>query len=194
MNISAGWEIAAAIFLSLGGAGVIVGALFKWLGEVTLERIVRKEQNAVLISLEALKQELGIAKFSYEKHIQHVVDYYAMFYRAYQLCQITSNSDLTRHPTKSEVDTKQFYMESIDEQAREWNEKVGVLRLVMPNAVLDLHAKAVDELNLFKTAVKIYRASETRDDAEIRGSFKRLHEIKCQLEAQLRTHLRADKV
>lgn len=68
------------------------------------------EQNQLAANLEKLKQELGLTQLSYDKHVQHVVDYYAMFYTAYELAQRTEQVDLIRHPDREDLDTKKDYL------------------------------------------------------------------------------------
>lgn len=191
------WSLAAAILTSLGGGAVIVVALFKWLGELTAKRILQREQNIVLASFEGLKQELSLARLSYDKHVQHVVEYYAMFYRSYSLAQRTANADFYIHPEHGDVDAKQDYLDQIDSISEEWQSKQGLLRILLPHQALDLHEKAIDEFNSFKDLVKKFqkKVGEEREKTrqELISSFNRLHEIKDDLEQCLREHLRTDR-
>ena len=100
------WSITGAILASLGGAGLIVAALLKWLGQVVANRILQNEQSQLATNLEKLRQELGLTRLSYDRHVQHVVDYYAMFYKSYQLARRTEQADLVWHPDREDLDTK----------------------------------------------------------------------------------------
>jgi hypothetical protein len=188
------WSIAGAILSSLGGGALIVAVLFKWLGDLTAKRILQREQNAVLVSLEGLKQELGLARLSYDKHVQHVVDYYAMFYKSYQLCQRTAHFDLIRHPDRPDLDTKKDYLDRIDDIADEWNNRQGLVRLVLPRKALELHEQALAELNTFKDFVKRFNRNSEKSRDNLRDSFHRIDAIKTSLEGCLREHLRTDKI
>ena len=119
------------------------------------KRISRDEQNTLNKGLEDLKRELGLARLSYERHAQHVVDYYAMFYKSYQLAQQTEHADLIRRPDQEDLDTKKNYLAKIDCIADEWNSRQGVLRLILPKEALTLHERAIGDLNRLKTWLQI---------------------------------------
>lgn len=188
------FSIAAAILLSLGGGAAIVAGLFRWLGEVTAKRIIQKEQNAVLLQIEELRKEIGLASSSYDKHVHHVVDYYATFYRHYQLCQRTSHADILRWPDREDLDTKKDFLSKIDEFAEDWNSHQGLLRLILPSQALIIHQQIIGEFNTFKDKVEDFDRSNQATRDELRESFIRIDVLKMQLEACLRTHLRTDKV
>lgn len=188
------WSIAGAILFSLGGGAVIVAALLRWLGDIIAKRILHREQGALLAGLEELKQELGLARLSYDKHVQNVVDYYAMFYKSYQLCQRTSRADLIRHPDRDDLDTKKDYLSKIDDIADDWSERQGLLRLVLPRQALNLHEQAIAEFNNFKSLVKSYDNNSVESRTSIKDCFVRIDALKQQLEICLRVHLRTDKV
>jgi hypothetical protein len=188
------WSVPLAILTSVGGGAVIVVALVRWLAEVTAKRILQNEQHAILKSLEELKQELGLARLTYDKHVQQVVEYYGMFYKSYQLCQLTAGADITRRPGLPDLDLKGDYLNKIDSIADEWNAKQGVLRLVLPHNLLRLHEQAISELNRFKDCVTNYRNSDAATRTDLQESFKRFDALKQQLEKGLREHLRTDKV
>jgi hypothetical protein len=188
------WSIAGAILASLGGGAIIVAALLRWLGDIIAKRILQREQSVLLAGLEELKQELGLARLSYDKHVQHVVDYYAMFYKSYQLCQRTSRADLIRHPDREDLDTKKDYISKIDDIANDWNMRQGLLRLVLPQQALNLHEQAIGEFNAFKNLVKSYDNNSMESRNALKDCFIRIDAIKQQLESCLRIHLRTDKV
>jgi hypothetical protein len=177
------WSIAGAILASLGGGALIVAALLNWLGNIIAKRILQREQ-----------QELGLAHLSYDKHVQHVVDYYAMFYKSYQLCQRTARADLIRHPDREDLDTKKDYLAKVDDIASEWNNRQGLLRLVLPQPAFSLHEQAVVELNNFKNLVKAYDHNSIDSRNALKDCFVKNDAIKQQLESCLRVHLRTDKV
>jgi hypothetical protein len=188
------WSITGAIIVSLGGGAFIVAALLKWLGNVIASRILQREQSVLAAGLENLKQELGLSRLSYDKHVQHVVDYYAMFYKSYQLSQRASRADLLRYPDREDLDTKQDYLAKIDDIASEWGSRQGLLRLVLPQQVLNLHEQAIEELNNFKDLVTAYDCNSATSREALKRSFVKIDAIKKQIESCLRVHLRTDTV
>lgn len=188
------WSIAGAILTSLGGGALIVAALFRWLGDLAAKRILQREQNTVLTSLEGLKQELGLARLSYDKHVQHVVEYYALFYRHYQLCQMTEHADVIRHPEREDLDTKENFLKNVDSFASEWNSRQGLLRLILPNESLLLHEQIIDAFNDFKSKVKSFKRGKSESHQALRESFAVIDKLKQKLEKNLREHLRTDKI
>lgn len=191
---SSPFSIAAAILLSLGGGAAIVAGLFRWLGDITARRILQNEQNAVLLQIEELRKELGLTALSYDKHVHHVVDYYAMFYRHYQLCQRTSHADILRWPDREDIDTKKDFLEKIDSFAEDWNSRQGLLRLILPSPILIIHEKIISALNDFKDKVQDFDRSDQSSRDNLQQSFVKIDALKQQLETGLRNHLRTDKV
>jgi hypothetical protein len=188
------WTIAGTILTSLGGGALIVAVLLKWLGGIIAKRILQREQSALLTSLEDLKQELELVRLSYGKHVQHVVDYYTMFYKLYQLSQCTAHADLIRHPDREDLDTKKDYLSKVDDIASDWNNRQGLLRLVLPQQTLTLHERAISEFNNFKNLVKAYDRNSMESRNALNDCFRKINEIKQEIENCLRVYLRTDKV
>lgn len=191
---SSPFTTAAAILLSLGGGAAIVAGLFRWLGDITAKRILQKEQNVVLFQIEELRKELGLTALSYDKHVHHVVDYYAMFYRHYQLCQRTAHADILRWPDREDIDTKKDFLDKIDNFAEDWNSRQGLLRLILPSCILAIHEEIISALNDFKDKVQDFDRSKQKTRDELQQSFVGIDSLKRQLETALRNHLRTDKV
>ncbi len=191
---SSPFSIAVAILLSLGGGGAIVIGLVRWLGEITAKRILQNEKNVILLQIEELRKKLGLTALNYDKHVHHVVDYYAMFYRHYQLCQRTSYADILRRPDREDIDTKKDFLGKIDDFADDWNARQGLLRLILPNAIMVIHEQIISAINDFNEKVQAFDNSKqsTRDD--LKQSFIKIDSLKKQLEAGLRNHLRTDKI
>jgi hypothetical protein len=171
-----------------------VASLFRWLGDITAKRILQNEQNVVLIQIEELRKELGLTALSYDKHVHHVVDYYAMFYRHYQLCQSTSHADILRWPDREDLDTKKDFLSKIDGFAEDWNSRQGLLRLILPRPILSIHEQIISALNTFKDKVQNFDRSAPNSHKELQQSFVKIDDLKQQLEASLRDHLRTDKI
>jgi len=188
------WSLAGTILASLGGGSLIVAALLKWWAGVIANRILQREQSTLTAGLEQLKQELGLSRLSYDKHVQHVVDYYAMFYKSYQLSQRTARGDILRHPDREDLDTKKDYLAKIDDIASEWGSRQGLLRLVLPQQVLNLHEQAITEFNNFKDLVAAYAGNSIESRGTLKESFAKIDIIKKQIERCLRVHLRTDTV
>ena len=136
----------------------------------------------------------GLARLSYDKYVEHVADYYSMFYKSYQLCRRTSQADLIRHPDRADLDTKKDYLSKNDYIANDWNERQGLLRLILPQQALSLHEQAVDEFNSFTRLVRSFDGSSMESRYAIKDCFLRINTLKQQLEVCLRLHLRSDSV
>lgn len=80
-------KIASLILVSFGGGAAIVVGLSSWLGGIWAGRILQTEKAHLDEKLEGLRHELGITKSAYEHHLDLILDYYAVFYRHYRLCQ-----------------------------------------------------------------------------------------------------------
>jgi hypothetical protein len=193
-NISV-WDIVGGILASLGGGALIVAALFKWLGEVMAKRILQKEQNAVLIQIEGLKQELALTRLSYEHHVQDIVEYYAMFYKHYQACAAVVNADAHYfRDTDTTINTKDDYLAHRDEFADEWNKRQGLVRLILPSPMVLIHSQIISALNKFKGKVEFFDTAKPETRAALVEAFNNIQSLKEQLERGLRDHLRVDKL
>ena len=144
--------------------------------------------------IEELKKEIRFITINYEKHSKWITEFYSMFYRHYQLAQRTANADIIRHPDREDENTKQKYMETVDELADEWNKAQGVARILLPSNLLELHEEAVDKFNEFKNAVKKFDNSDETTRKNVMDRFKELHELKEKMEIGVRKYLRSDNL
>jgi len=188
------WQIVVAILTSLGGGGLIVFLLFKWLGEITAKRILQNEQGEILRSIEELRQELGLLKSNYEKNTEWLIKFYAMFYRHYQFAHRAAIADVIQHPDREDEDTKAAYMERIDDLAQEWNESQALARILLPNGMLQLHETAIDKFNDFKDAVKQFDKGKPESRQKVEQCFEELHTVKEEMEKKVRSYLRSEEL
>lgn len=187
-------KIASLIMTSFGGGALIVVALTRWLGDLWAGRILQEERAKLDTKLEEVRHELGIAKSAYEHHLDLILDYYAMFYRHYRLCQRTASADAHRKSHDGElVYTKDQFIKLLDEHLIEWASQEGRIRLLLPSKILELHEKSVEKFNQFKHAVGEFSPAEgTPRKKEL--AFNEIHEIKLQLEEGLREFLRTESL
>lgn len=188
------WAVSGAILTSLGGGALIVGALFKWLGELTAKRILQNEQSEILKGIEELKQELNLVKSNYEKNAEWTIDFYSMFYRHYQLAHRAVRANIIRHPDRPDEDTKKHYMDQVDELADEWNRTQGVARILLPSNLLELHETSVDRFNDFKDAVKGFDRSNQESRTKVENCFNEIHQLKNEMESKVRQYLRSEEL
>ncbi len=188
------WNAALAVLATFGAGSVIVVGLARWLGEIIAKRILQTEQNVVLQRLEELKQEFGLASLSYERHVEVVTEYYAMFYRSYRLCQDVVNWDVTKRPGCEDVNSRDQYLREINPIVDDWNARQGVIRLVIPRKVLELHEEAIRAFGRFNTAVMDFDYGDESKRRENEAAFEEIDRIKRRLEEELRLHLRSDSV
>ena len=194
MAIDTFWNAALAAVATFGAGSVIVVGLARWLGEITAKRIPQAEQNIVLQRLEELKQEFGLASLSYEKHVEVVTGYSEMFYRSYRLCQDVVNWDVTKRPGCEDVNSRDKYLKEINPIVDDWNARQGVIRLVIPRRVLELHEEAIRAFGRFNTAVIDFDSFDESTRRENEAAFEEIDGIKRCLEEELRIHLRSDTV
>jgi len=188
------WSVAGALLFSLTGGGLIVAVLFKWLGEVTAKRILQREQGAILKGIEELRQELSLLKTNYEKNSDWIIEFYSMFYRHYQAAFRAAKSDMIQHPDRTDENTKETYMDKVDTLAFEWNEMQSAARILLPSTLLSLHECAVDKLNNFKDAVKVFDNSDTKSRRLVEVRFNELHDLKDEMESEIRKYLKSEKL
>lgn len=188
------WEISAAILTSFGGGALIVGLLFKWLGDITAKRILQREQGEILSKLEELRQELGLLKSNYEKNTDWLIKFYSMFYRHYQYARRAARADVIQHPDKEDENTKAAYLERVDDLAQEWNESQALARILLPKKMLVQHESVISQFNAFKNAVKAFNSGKPETRKPVTDAFDELHKLKEEFEQQVRSYLRSEEL
>lgn len=185
---------ASFIFTTLGAFGgwaVVVAALTHYLADIFAKRALQKEAAKFSEQLASISHEMKLQESSYSKHLDLLLDYYAVFYRHYRRCQNAADSDALRMPDGSMIKTREVFFEQLDEYLSEWKAQEGKARLVLPTHLLALHEDAVAAFNQFKDAIK----REKYDDkyhADKIEAFAKVHAIKVKLEAGLRQFLRTE--
>lgn len=187
-------RIAALVLGTFGGGALIVFGLAKWLGGVWTGRILQNERAALDEKLEAIRHELGIAKSSYEHHLDLILAYYATFYRHYRLCQRAAFADAHQTPPDGPiVHTKDEFIEALELFISEWAAQEGRIRLLLPAKLLAIHEEAVTKFNEFKRAVHSFTPAEPSPRKK-EVVFREIEDVKVRLESGLRDFLRTESL
>jgi hypothetical protein len=193
MSLEDAMRLVLAVVASFGGGAVIVVALSKWLAGITAQRIIQNEGAALQRQLEEMKHELSLSKSSYEHYLSLILDYYAVFYRHYRLCQRTAEADAHRMPDGVITHTKDDFLENLEAFLNDWKAQEGRLRLLLPAKALTLHESAVTAFNHFKRAVEAFRGTDEAREKK-RQAFSEIEGVKVEMEAALREFLRTEKL
>lgn len=176
---------------AFGGWAVVVAALTHYLADTFAKRALQREASKFSEQLAALSHELSLRESSYAKHLDLLLEYYAIFYRHYRLCQNATNQDAHRMLDGSTIKTREVFFEQLDEYLSESKAQEGKVRLVLPSHLLQLHGEAIDAFNAFKDAMKRDNYDETFHEQK-RHAFAKIHTVKEQLEVGLREFLRTE--
>ena len=123
-----------------------------------------------------------------------VVDYYAKFWKHFQLCKRAACSEQTRDRVTGEMkDTRDMYLDRIEVELKEWRDFEGRIRLLLPLELLEIHQEAIGKFNELNDAIYEYDGSNELADKK-RAVFEELAEIKIQLEDGLRNYLRTESL
>lgn len=193
MSISDALTLIGGVAASFGvGAGIVV-VLSKYLGELWAKRALQSEAAKLQEKLEELKHELSLTRSSYENHIALILEYFAVFYRHYRLCQRAAGADGHRQPNGEITNTRDEYLEKLDEFLDEWAHGEGRIRLLLPEQALKLHQEAIDCFNRFTHAVKGFQKDE-KTRAEKTAAFAEVERVKKELERTLRQFMRTERL
>jgi|LGOV01.1.fsa_nt_gb DNA-binding transcriptional ArsR family regulator len=187
-------KITTLIISTFGGGALILIALASWLGNLWAKRILHSEKAKIDSQLESIRHELGITRSSYEHHLDLILDYYASFYNHYRLCQRTAYADAHKElPDGEIVYTRDEFFEKLGDFLKDWANKEGRIRLLLPAKLLKVHEEAVEKFNEFKRAVYDFTTAEPIPRKK-EVVFKELDDIKARLENGLRDFLRTESL
>lgn len=190
------FNLVAAVVASFGSGALIVIGLSTWLGNLWAKRILQIESAAFQREIESIRHELNIAKSSYDQRLSFILEYYAVFYRHYRLCQRTASADAHRKLPDGPVQfTKDEFLNSLDQFIADWASVEGRIRLLLPAKLLVLHEEAVDTFNSFKSTVDAFRNDDNGKSRQIKeNAFAKIDDLKSRLESKLREFLRTEKL
>lgn len=178
---------------AFGGWAVVVAALSHYLADTFAKRALQREAAKFSEQLAGLTHELKIRESSYAKYLDLLLDYYAVFYRHYRLCQNATNQDAHRLPDGTVVKTKEVFFDQLDDYLSESRAQEGKARLILPAHLLELHGEAIAAFNAFKDVMN----RNVYDDLfhqKKRDAFAQVHSVKEKLGAGLREFLRTEQL
>ena len=193
MSLQDALTLLGAVAISLGGGAAIVIALSGWLADLWAKRILQHEDALLKEKLEDLRNELGLAKSSYDHYLDLILEYYRIFYRHYRLCQRTAGIDAHRLPDGTITFTRDEFLADLDTFLVEWATQEGKIRLLLPSKILTLHSEAVDCFNQFKQAVDEFQKDEESQNKK-GDAFTAVDDLKSRMEDALREFLRTEKL
>lgn len=161
---------------------------------VAVPVLIERLKASLTRELESFRQELGLARATFDRHLDLLLGYYNRLYQHYRLCQRAASYDRTVHPERGEVNTKQQYLEGLDKFKSEWDTDEGKIRLLLPQAILECHLTLLEKLNIFRDAVKDYSEEDGTTKAAVVAAFHPVHDALMALEAGLRKFLRTEKL
>lgn len=161
---------------------------------VAVPALIERLKAALTRELESFRQELGLARVTFHRHLDLLLGYHNRLHQHYRLCQRAANYDRTVHPERGEVNTKQQYLERLDAFKSEWDADEGKIRLLLPQAILECHLTLLDKLNTFTDAVMDYSEEDDTSKAAVEAAFHPVHDALMTLEAGLRKYLRTEKL
>ena len=194
MSIQNALAIVGAVIASVGGVAAIVVGVSKWLGDFWAKRLLQTHSASLQAEIEKLRHELSLSKSSYDHRLDLILDYYALFYRHYRLCQRTASADAHRRlPDGPIVYTKDAFLDALDQFILDWSSQEGRIRLLLPSP-LALHEEVVECLNKFKGAVDKFSNDNDASRKDKEKAFEAVESVKVRLEAGLRAFLRTEKL
>ena len=145
--------------------------------------------------LENLKKEFSIIQTTFSKNYSFVLDYYSNFYKHYRACQKVITANDVVYPDKTIKNTEEIFLENLDIYVSELNKVEPTIRLIFPENLVKIHDKSLEAFNAFRKLIKSYYDYDIRrPEDELISSFKKIDEIKKELEKGLRKYLRTEKI
>jgi hypothetical protein len=169
---------------------ILVGFLQLVAGPALLERV----KSSLSRELEGFRQELGLARATFDQHLGLLLDYYNRIYEHYRICQRAVSWDQIVHPERGSVKTKEEYLRRIDSFKEQWNADEGKIRLLLPKRLLESHEAVLSAINRFTVAVKRYSEADSATKLPVEAAFHPLHEALRALEEGLREFLRTERL
>jgi len=195
MDLKSIFEISSAIILSLGGAGGLIIALSSYIGKLWASKILEADRQKYHQELQKLTHNLSVRKTAYETYLDFIVNYHALIYKHYRLCQQTEYADIIRHPEQGEYSTKEEFMKKIDNFVDDVNSIEGKLRIILPEEILYIHNELVGEFNEFKDIVKTFdNSADSGDRHKLNEAMKNIASRQKSLEQSIRNLLRTQDV
>jgi hypothetical protein len=182
MTLDDALTLVAVVAASFGGGAAIVAALVRWLGDLFSKRTLQREAH-----------EQGLAKSSYDRYLDLILEYYRTFYQHYRLCQRAASADGHRQPDGSITYTKDDFAAGLDTFLIDWAAQEGKIRLLLPSPILTIHEEATDCFNQFKRAIDRFRKDETTRKQK-QEAFSAVDSVKSRMEEALREFLRTEKL
>lgn len=177
----------------LGGSGLAVFLGRKWV-EHRLNKSLEAFKTDLNKELDIIRHELSLVLSSFERNIEHVFDYYSIYYKYYRLCQKITLIDFTKTKEGAVINTKDIFLDDLDQIVKEWSQIEGRMRLILPNEIIVKHDKSVIAFNSVRDLVKSYESYQEKPREELESKFKELDNIKNEMELALKEYLRSEKI
>lgn len=156
--------------------------------------IMERLKTSLSRELESFRQELGLAKVTYDQHLTLLLDYYNRIYKHYRQCQEAASWDIVVHPATGERDPKDNYLDVIDKFKGQWDTDEGKIRLLLPTRLLDCHQAVISAINDFTRACKDYSPDDDDSKEAVKKAFHPVDKAIQSLEVGLRDYLRTEKL
>jgi hypothetical protein len=164
----------------------IISIIFGIIAEVARRRFQKR--------MESLKNEFAIIQTTFEKNYSFIFDYYTNFHKHYRACQKVVNADAIEYPDQSIKDTEELFIDNLDAYVNDLNDIEPKIRLIFPEQLILTHEHSVSVFNNFRGLVKSYYQKRIKPKDDVIFAFKRIDEVKKELERGLKKYLRTEKL
>ncbi len=164
----------------------IISVLFGIIAEIARRRFQKR--------LESLKNEFAIIQTTFEKNYSFILEYYTNFHKHYRNCQKVANADLIEYPDQTVKGTEELFINNLDTYVNGLNEIEPIIRLIFPEQLILTHEHSVNVFNNFRDLVKSYYKKRIKPNDEVVFAFRRIDEVKKELEKGLKKYLRTEKL
>ncbi|MCH8942947.1 MAG: hypothetical protein IIA48_10990 [Bacteroidetes bacterium] len=164
----------------------IITIIFGIIVEIARQRFQKR--------LESLKNEFVIIQTAFENNYSFILEYYTNFHKHYRDCQKVVNADLIEYPDQTTKDTEELFIENLDNYVNDLNDIEPKIRLIFPEQLILTHEHSVNVFNNFRNLVKSYYQKSMKPKDDVVFAFKRIDEIKKELEKGLKKYLRTEKL
>lgn len=172
-----------------------------------IEELTRKTETVkseFIKHVEFLKHEHSLINYTYKLFVENIIEYYSMFYQHYMRCSRTTNHDLYTPKEGIPEDTSDIFEAQLEEFSINWNNQLGLIKILLPDTLLDLHKEVELLFNEFRDIVmkrknylidpNIQYAFKPEYKEQLLNIFMNIDNYKNRMEKEIRTILKVNKL
>lgn len=172
-----------------------------------IEDLTRKTESIktdFIKHIEYLKHEQSLISHTYKLFVENIIKYYQMFYKHYMRCSRTTNYDIYYPKGGKPKITSDIFEDQLEDFSVEWNNQLGLIKILLPDTLLDIHKKAENEFNVFRDIVmkredyyielnNLY-AFKPEYKTKLVEIFTKIEDCKDQMEREIRSILKVNEL